>query len=259
MRLHDEVFRAGYRINTFDALASTSDEALRRAHAGDRGRLWIVAGRQTGGRGRQGRAWSSPPGNVYASLLLVDAAPPVLAPQLGFVAGVALADALGDCVGADAGLAIKWPNDVVHRGAKLAGILVEGVRCGDGRFACVLGFGINRASHPSDLAYAATDLFSVGDRRPSLDAVVAALSLRVQAALLAWDRGRNFAAIRARWLTHALPQDTPMTAGTRDGKVAGRFRTIDERGRLVLAAPEGDKVIEAGDVFLMDQPVHATG
>ena len=175
------------------------------------------------------------------------------------MAGVALSDALRGCTSSQVSLTIKWPNDILHRGSKLAGILVEGVRCRDGRFACVLGFGVNRASHPSDLPYVATDLFAVSDLRPSLDAVVTALSASVDAVLTLWDRGRGFAAVRERWLAGALPAGTPMTVGTRSGKAEGGFRTIDGQGRLVLAAPDGDKVIEAGDVFLMDQPVRVTG
>ena len=259
MKLDERATRAGYRINCYDTLASTNDEALRRAHAGDRGKLWILAGQQTGGRGRQGRSWSSPPGNVYASLLLIDPAPPAVAPQLGLVAGVALSDALRGCTSAQVSLTIKWPNDILHRGSKLAGILVEGVRCRDGRFACVLGFGVNRSSHPSDLPYVATDLFAVSDLRPSLDALVAALSASVDALLRLWDRGRGFAAVRDRWLAGALPAGTPMTVGTRCGKAEGCFRTIDGQGRLVLGGADGDKVSEAGDVFLMDQPGRVTG
>ncbi len=259
MKLDERAIRAGYRINCYDSLGSTNDEALRRVHAGDRGRLWIVSGEQTAGRGRQGRVWSSPPGNVYASLLLVDPAPSALAPQLGLVAGVALIEALRACLGPDVPLSIKWPNDIVHRGAKLAGILVEGLRCRDGRFACVLGFGVNRMSHPPGLPYAVTDLFAVGDRRPTLDDVVSSLSASADVLLTLWDRGRGFAHVRDRWLAAALPPDTPMTAATRAGRAEGRFRTIDAQGRLVLATADGDKVIEAGDVFLMDQPVRDTG
>ena len=112
----------------FDTVDSTNAEALRRACAGTRGPLWVVAAAQSAGRGRRGRAWTSPPGNLYASLLLVDPAPAAVAPQLAFVAGIAVRDA---CIArrrpglADA-LALKWPNDLLCRGAKIAGILIEG-------------------------------------------------------------------------------------------------------------------------------------
>ena len=105
-----------WRVVRFDAIDSTSDEARRRALAGDPGRLWIVAGEQSAGRGRRGRTWISPKGNLYASALLIDPCPPAIAAQLGFVAGVALARAAED-VGAEARL--KWPNDLVSARRKM--------------------------------------------------------------------------------------------------------------------------------------------
>ena len=233
---------------------------MRRAGQGDRGKLWIIAANQTGGRGRQGRSWSSPPGNVYASLLLIDAVQPALASQLGFVAGVALVRVVESLVGAaGAQVSIKWPNDLVHQGAKLAGILVEGARCPDGRFACVLGFGVNRRSHPEGLPYAATDLFSLGAGRPTIDDVVAALSAELDEILQVWDRGRNFDRLRKLWLDHALPSGTAMAVSSQGSQIRGTFDTIDERGRLILTTEAGAVKIDAGDVFLMDKPVQFAG
>lgn len=259
MKLAERAIRAGYRINSFETLGSTNDEALRRAVGGDRGKLWVVAGQQTGGRGRQGRNWASPTGNVYASLLLIDPGPIAMAPQIGFVAGVALATALSGLLGVSGRIAIKWPNDLVHDGAKLAGILVEGTRCPDGRFACVLGFGINRQSHPDGLPYAATDLFSVSDARPSVDDIVSALSSCVDETLRLWDRGRQFDHIRDLWLGLALPPGTPMSVSTGPARSHGLFQTIDDRGCLVLTTDDGTATIDAGDVFLMDRPVEQSG
>ncbi len=214
----------------------------------------MVAGSQSAGRGRQGRTWVSPAGNVYASLLLVDAAQPALAPQLGFVAAVAAVRAIQPFVGERCRLSLKWPNDVLSEGRKLAGILVEGTRLANGRFACVLGFGINRESHPEGTPYPVTDLFMLSEARPSRDAIVEALTAQFHQVFALWDAGRGFAAIRQQWLDHALPQGTPLTAAARQGRVSGRFETIDERGRLVLAGEHGQISIEAGDVFLMEQP-----
>ncbi|MBX9908626.1 MAG: biotin--[acetyl-CoA-carboxylase] ligase [Beijerinckiaceae bacterium] len=91
--LADSARAAGYRLIVRDAVGSTMEEARRALRDGDAGRLWIVAREQTAGRGRHGRAWGSPPGNLYASLLLTSPCEPALAPQLGFVAGLALHDA----------------------------------------------------------------------------------------------------------------------------------------------------------------------
>ena len=254
MKLDDGALRAGYRINSFEVLRSTSDEALRRASLGDRGGLWVVSASQSGGRGRQGRAWASPPGNVYASLLLVDAVTPALAPQLGFVAAVAAVAALRRFCAPDAKLALKWPNDLLVGGAKLGGILVEGSRVPNGPFACILGFGINRLSHPEGTPYPVTDLFTVSQARPTVEDLVAALSGRMHHLLTLWDAGRRFDEIRRMWLDAALPAGTPLTVSSAGRRVAGCFETIDERGRLVLTSEQGHLRIDAGDVFLAARP-----
>ena len=142
---------AGWRVARFGAIDSTNEEARRRAFAGDPGRLWIVAEEQTAGRGRRGRSWASPRGNLYASALLIDPCPQVAAPQLGFVAGVALARAAED-LGA-AGMRLKWPNDLVRDGAKCAGVLVEGATVSGNRLACVVGIGVNCLSAPQGVGY----------------------------------------------------------------------------------------------------------
>ena len=129
MQLHSAAVAAGYRLATHETLASTNAEALTLARGGERGPLWIVARQQTAGRGRRGNAWVSPPGNLYASLLLVDPAPAECAPELSFVAALALHDAILDrAPDLRADLALKWPNDILCGGAKLAGILIEGER-----------------------------------------------------------------------------------------------------------------------------------
>lgn len=117
---------------------------------GDPGRLWVVAREQTQGRGRRGRVWKSPPGNLYASALLIDPAPVAIAAQIGFVAGVALRRAVDD-FGGRGDVELKWPNDLVWRGAKLAGLLAEASAVGDGRSACIVGIGVNCVSAPSEL------------------------------------------------------------------------------------------------------------
>lgn len=250
MRLAESALRAGYRLNSFETLGSTNDEAMARAASGDRGRLWIVAASQGAGRGRQGRVWSSPPGNLYASLLLVDAVEPVLAWQLGFVAGVALADAVCTVLGDPRRIAIKWPNDLLAGEAKLAGILCEATRTEAGAFATVLGFGVNCASHPARTPYPATDLRSLSGGRTLLDALFAALSAAVLDALALWDRGTGFPAVREAWLSRALPPGTPLSVGIAGERRTGTFHSIDARGRLLLATADGILSIEVGDILL---------
>ncbi len=259
--IHSAARAQGYRLHHHASLGSTNEEALALGRAGDPGRLWIVADRQTAGRGRAGRSWSSPVGNHYATLLLADPCDRRIAPQLGFVAGVALARALIAIAGPDRGLAIKWPNDILCGGAKLAGILVEGgAHPGRQRspgFSAVLGFGVNCASHPSDLSYAATHLGLIAGTDGTRDALFEALSGTVVDTLALWDEGRNFTGIRRAWLGHALPQGTRLAVARPDGPHEGTFQTVDADGRLILETGSGCVTVEAGDVFLADRVMAA--
>ena len=239
-----------FRVERLGAVASTNDEAMARARAGDPGGLWIVADEQTGGRGRQGRAWASPPGNLYASLLLIDPAPPGRAPELGFVAGVALCEALRDVLGGDERLAVKWPNDMLFDGAKLSGMLLEGALLPDGRFACVIGIGVNCASHPATTPYRATHLAEIGTTLAEPREVFVRLSAALAHWLAIWDKGAGFAAVRARWLRSAANLGRDIAVATPTQRLEGRFETIDAQGRLVLQTSSGRVTVEAGDVFL---------
>jgi BirA family biotin operon repressor/biotin-[acetyl-CoA-carboxylase] ligase len=152
---------AGVRRIAYETLGSTNAEALALARAGERGPLWVTAASQSAGRGRSGSQWLSPPGNLHATLLLTGPWPPERAPQLSFVAALALHDAVALCV-PQLGplLKVKWPNDLLIGQAKVAGILIEGESEPD--FAVVIGFGVNCATHPDDTAYPATDLAACG-------------------------------------------------------------------------------------------------
>src|SRR6476646_7487966 len=126
MKLDARASAAGVRLVAHEVLGSTNAEALSLARQGESGPLWVVADRQTAGRGRRGRAWISEPGNLYASLLLTDPAPAERWPQLSFVAALAVYDAVIAVASAFAPrLAIKWPNDLLLDGAKFAGVLIE--------------------------------------------------------------------------------------------------------------------------------------
>ena len=143
MQLSSAAVAAEYRLSAYDTLASTNAEALALARAGELGPLWIAAREQTAGRGRRGNSWVSPRGNLYATLLLTDPAPPECAPQLSFVAVLALYDTIAACAPAlREALSLKWPNDLLCRGAKLAGILIEGEQAADA-LAVAIGIGVN--------------------------------------------------------------------------------------------------------------------
>lgn len=238
---------------THGQLASTNDEALARARDGDGGRLWIVADTQTAGRGRNGRAWSSPRGNLYASLLLIDPAPAHKAAELGFVAGIAAVHALRDILCGDRRVAIKWPNDILHDGAKFCGILLESATLPDGRFACVAGVGVNCRAHPENTPYRATDLALITGHPVAPSRVFAALSVTMANWLDVWNAGADFATIRAEWLSLAAGLGTKISVVRSSQTIEGTFQTIDATGRLILEQASGAVAIEAGDVFYSPQ------
>jgi BirA family biotin operon repressor/biotin-[acetyl-CoA-carboxylase] ligase len=244
------VDRAGrYRVETFDTLGSTNDEAMARLKAGDPGGLIIVARSQTGGRGRQGRVWASPPGNLYATLALADPGALAMAPQIGFVAGVALATALRRECDGDERLKLKWPNDLLFDGAKLAGLLLESASLPGDRIACVIGFGVNCLSHPTGLPYRATNISAAGYRIDAA-AVLAAVAVELERQLEIWDRGRGFAATRSSWLALAAGLGEPIEVATAHGRRRGLFKGIDPAGRLMLIDGGARVLVDAGDVFL---------
>ncbi|RBP09106.1 BirA family biotin operon repressor/biotin-[acetyl-CoA-carboxylase] ligase [Roseiarcus fermentans] len=244
--------RADWRIDRLETVDSTNEEARRRAFAGDAGNLWIVAAAQTAGRGRRGRAWVSPTGNLHASALLIDPCPQARSPQLGFVAGVALAKAAED-VGAGSAR-LKWPNDLVVDGAKCAGMLLEAAALPDRRIACVVGVGVNCAHAPEGVGYptaalaggavAASDLF----RR---------LAARFAEALDLWARGENFAAIRAAWLERAAGVGALVRIEDARGRREGAFLGLDADGRLLFRGEGGLEAIEAADLWISPEPNRA--
>jgi BirA family biotin operon repressor/biotin-[acetyl-CoA-carboxylase] ligase len=245
-----ELLATGWRVERLGSTGSTNDEARRRALDGDPGRLWVIAREQTRGRGRRGRVWTSPPGNLYASALLIDPSPVAIAAQIGFVAGVALRNALDD-LGASTEVRLKWPNDLIWRGAKLAGLLVEGLALADGRLACIVGIGVNCAYAPNDLDYRADDLASALGRPITPESLFDRLAPCFEDALALWSRGAGFATIRAQWLAKAAGIGGSIRIVGAQGVREGIFQTLDEQGRLVLEGANGPEIVEAGDLFLI--------
>jgi BirA family biotin operon repressor/biotin-[acetyl-CoA-carboxylase] ligase len=238
---------AGARHLSFDTLGSTNAEALARARAGERGPLWISASAQEAGRGRRGNTWISPPGNLYATLLLNEPSPPACAPQLSFVAALALHDALGECAPRlGPALKLKWPNDLLLGKAKLAGILIEGES--DPVLAVAVGIGVNCVTHPADTAFPATDLAEAGASVPP-DALLGLLAAAMAQRVEQWHRGDGFFTIRAAWLKRAAGLGQPIRVRLPERELAGRFHGLDEAGRLQLEQPSGMTVVTAGEVF----------
>ncbi|MGC8476269.1 MAG: biotin--[acetyl-CoA-carboxylase] ligase [Acetobacteraceae bacterium] len=234
-----------FLIDRRPRVGSTSDEARRLAAAGAPPGLVITAAEQTAGRGRHGRGWTSPVGNLYASVLLEPAVPPARLPELGFVAAVAVAELLSGFLPAGT-VGLKWPNDVLARGAKIAGLLVE-----QAAGMAILGMGINLAVRPEDTPYPATALAAEGVVL-SPEAALQRLLESLGSWLARWEQA-GFAPVRAAWLARAHPAGTmlrvrlggPAAAGVLEGTFAG----LDADGTLLLDTEGGRRRIAAGEVL----------
>jgi BirA family transcriptional regulator, biotin operon repressor / biotin---[acetyl-CoA-carboxylase] ligase len=268
MRLDPAAAAAGFRLIARDTLESTNAEALRCAlqHRSETGPLWITALEQTAGRGRRGNNWISPPGNLYATLLLKDPASPRHASELSFVAALAVHDAILDCAPELRGrLALKWPNDVLCSGGKIAGILLEGHWL-DANLALAIGIGVNCLHHPSQTSYPATDLAAAGVKVSAGD-LFSALSRAMMRRLDQWRGGEGFTAVRSDWLDRAGGLGEDIKVRLPDRTLAGRFEALDETGCLLLRLADGGmETIVAGDVFELpgrslsrDAEVHGAG
>lgn len=246
---------AGHRRRlAFEDVTSTNTLAREAARSGDPGGLWITAKRQLEGRGRRGRAWVSEAGNLYASLLLIDPAPPQQLAKLPFVVALAVRDALGSLLGTERDVRVKWPNDVLVGGRKCVGILLESERLANGSSAVVIGCGINVAEAPGDLPYQATAL-SVEGFRGDIESVFEALASAMDRELALFKRGAGFDAVRERWLAHAVGIGSPCTVRLSDRTLEGTFEALDQDGRLLLALANGERMpISAGDVFFSGAP-----
>ena len=233
-----------------ETTGSTNADALARAAAGERGPLWIAAGQQSGGRGRRGRVWVSEPGNLYATLLLTDAAPPAALAGICFVAALAVHDAILDAAHglAPAQLKLKWPNDVLLDGRKIVGILVEGVSHAGGH-AVAIGVGVNCLHYPDSTEYPATSLASAGFP-VAPGRLLELLGATMERRLNEWRRGENFAGVRAAWFARASGVGSPIEVRLPSGTMSGTFEALDEGGALLLRRGDGTREkVAAGDVF----------
>mgnify|MGYP001219267527 CR=1 FL=1 len=230
----------GWRVERLGAVGSTNDVARERARDGDPGRLLIIAEEQLSGRGRRGRQWHSPPGNLYCSALLRPPMPPQQAGLFSFVTAVALAAAIAECAPeASPLLTCKWPNDLRIGGAKVSGILLEsGARPDGGLDHLIIGTGINVRFVPDGATerYPATCLADYGQDDP--DAVAAAY-LRHLADWCARFAADGFAPVRSAWLDRAEGLGAAITVRLGREELQGRFRDFGHDGALMLERPDG--------------------
>jgi BirA family biotin operon repressor/biotin-[acetyl-CoA-carboxylase] ligase len=232
----------GHRLIRHGEIDSTNSEARRLAQGGETGPVWITADRQTAGRGRRGRVWDSGSGNLAATLLL---RPPADFAQLSFAAALAVADTVAHFAPATP-IAVKWPNDVLADGRKLAGILLESGQDAQGTWLAI-GIGINLASHPDGTEFPATSLATFVTP-PSPEEALSVLAARVAHWYDAWME-QGFETVRAAWLARAGGLGGPIRARLPHETRHGVFEGIDASGALLLNELGTVRAITAGEVF----------
>jgi BirA family biotin operon repressor/biotin-[acetyl-CoA-carboxylase] ligase len=210
--------------------------------------VWLLADRQSAGRGRRGRSWASEPGNLFLTYLGQTHNELSRVAQLGFAAAVAVAET-ADALGVAPAAQVKWPNDVLIAGAKVCGILPESGALGPGQTWFALGIGVNIASNPEGGPYPVTCLSGALGKPVAVDAVFELLRLRLAhwAQALSLD---GFGALRAAWLTRAYGLGAAAEAKLGETIVRGQFEALDADGALRLRLADGEvRTISAGEVF----------
>lgn len=237
---------------TLPEIDSTNAEGFRRAPGLD-GPTWILAGIQTAGRGRRARPWASPRGNFHGTLVLKPEGPPEAVALRSFAAALALREALVAVTGLPDSFRLKWPNDVLLNGGKLAGILLESQGLNGPDPVLCIGIGVNLIAAPDPAAVEPgalppVSLLAETGMRVTPEAFLGALA----PAYAGWEeifRARGFAPLRTAWLTHAAHLGQPIRARTGTLVREGRFDGIDAQGNLSLGTPQGTLAIPAAEVF----------
>lgn len=241
----------GYRRIAHDRVASTNDEARRLAEAGAGEGLVVTGAVQTAGRGRQGRTWVSTHGNLFASFLLRPKVKPAQAGEFGFGAAVAVAEAVERLAhGIDA--KCKWPNDVLVRGKKIAGILLESRGTPDTLDWLVAGIGVNIAAAPEETAWPATSLSALGGD-PSVERALETLAARLDHWYRHW-LAEGFAPLRQAWLARAHALGETLKIKRNGDEREGTFVGLDPTGALVLELAGGRReAISYGEIAVREQ------
>lgn len=240
----------GAPVEVFEEIDSTVLEARRRAEAGQVGPVWLIAKRQTAGRGRRGRAWSSHDGNLLATFLFATRQPPATIALLGFATGIAIAETI-DAVLGQGRAALKWPNDVFIDGAKAAGILLDSGSLGADASWAALAFGVNLAAAPQGIDQAAVSLRdTLPPDAPAPEPLdfLAALRPRLEGWAERLEQ-EGFEALRQAWMSRAygLGREARVLQG--EQTIEGRIAGLSSRGELELDTVSGRRLIAAGDVL----------
>jgi BirA family biotin operon repressor/biotin-[acetyl-CoA-carboxylase] ligase len=239
---------SAYRVVRYDTLGSTNDEAKHLARAGAEEGTVVWALEQTAGRGRRGRTWTSPRGNLYASVIVRPHCPVKQAAQLGFVAALAVGDWLCSSFGGVHKPSYKWPNDVLAQGRKIAGILLES-ELGERHVPVfvVVGVGVNLASSPPGVEFPATSIAELGGRVSPAEALEG-FAYHLEDWAKRW-REEGFAPVRMAWRAHAASLGEVIRVRQEADTLCGRFIDIDQEGALLLERAGEIRQISAAEIF----------
>lgn len=228
---------------------STNDEARRRVLAGAPHLTVIQASEQTSGHGRRGRTWVSRPGNLYVSFILRPQCAVATAGQVSFLVALALADALYEVSDGLLRATCKWPNDLLLNGRKVSGILLESTATAQGNVDWLIaGVGVNLAHAPTGTDFPATCLADEGAGQVTPERLLEALCQQLLVRWTAWE-SHGFQSLRKDWLARAHGRGEILTVRLARETLRGRFVDLDEQGALVLDSGQGQRHINAGDVF----------
>jgi len=241
-----------FHVENYDLVGSTNDLARERAEAGALAGLVIRADRQDAARGRRGRSWSAPPGNLYCSMVLRPQQPTAVIATLSFVTVTALGDVLAELLPQRA-VRHKWPNDLLVEGCKISGILLESAGAtSTERPALVIGLGVNIISHPDQTLYPVTDIVAQGGTAISATDLLDRFLARFAHHYDAWEQG-GFPAILPAWRARAIGIGSEIVVRLDTETLTGKFTDIDADGTLLLEqSGSGTRRIAAGDIFLLE-------
>ncbi|CAF26070.1 biotin--[acetyl-CoA-carboxylase] ligase [Bartonella quintana] len=250
--LSDFAQKQGYAVESYENVDSTNLIAQRRAYAGHRGYLWIVAQEQSQGMARRGRTWYSPKGNLYCSLLLIDDIVHQTAAQLSFVAGVSMVEAIKQFVKdenqANSIVSLKWPNDILLKESKSSGILLEIFKLTFQQYALVIGIGMNVNCHYEDAPYPTSSLKNIG-LHVETEQLFTVLTEYFSKNYLLWKQPGGCDIIRKKWLLYSAHVGQHIKIINDKKVIEGIFDGLDSAFNCIIKQKNGQQVtITAGDV-----------
>ncbi|WP_455480054.1 biotin--[acetyl-CoA-carboxylase] ligase [Bartonella sp. B23] len=250
--LSDFAQKQGYTVESYESVDSTNFIAQQKAQAGHKGYHWVVAQEQLRGRARRGRTWFSPKGNLYSSLLLTDNIIHKTAAQLGFVAGISVVESVKQFIKnktqINSIISLKWPNDILLRGAKSSGILLEIFNLPSQQYALVIGIGINVKYHYEDAPCPTSCLKSVG-LHIDAEQIFTVLTEYFSKNYLLWNQSRGCDIIREKWLLHSAHLGQYVKIINDEKIIEGIFDGLDNDFNCIIKQKNGQQaIITAGDV-----------